>query len=263
MASARPGHAPRAGLVPLGLLLFGAFVCFAVGGGQARASGLQVAPTTLSLQANQNADGLWLSNTGDNVVHAQVRVYRWTQDEQGDQLVASRGLVISPPMLQLDSGDRQLIRVIRVGPPPGGIGATEAAYRLAIDELPVAASDGKPRTGLQFVLHYSLPIFIEPAGAAAAPAQLQWALRRIGEQAQLEVSNRGGRHAQLADLGFVDRNGRRTDIQPGLLGYVLPGATMRWMLKPSAATFAAGGTLEAMINGEKATQNLALADRPR
>jgi fimbrial chaperone protein len=36
---------------------------------------------------------------------------------------------------------------------------------------------------------------------------------------------------------------------------------MRWMLKPSAAVFASGGTLEAMINGEKATQNLSLADR--
>lgn len=263
MASARPGHALRAGLRLVGLLLADMFVCFAVGSEGAAASGLQVAPTTLSLRASQNADGLWLSNTGDNVVHAQVRVYRWTQDERGDQLVASRGLVISPPMLQLASGDRQLIRVIRVGPPPSGAGATEAAYRLAIDELPVAAADGKPRAGLQFVLHYSVPIFIEPADASVAPAQLQWALRRVGEQVQLEVSNRGGSHAQLADLGFVDQSGRRTDIQPGLLGYVLPGATMHWMLKPSAATFVGGGTLEAMINGEKATQNLALADRPR
>jgi hypothetical protein len=38
---------------------------------------------------------------------------------------------------------------------------------------------------------------------------------------------------------------------------------MQWMLKPPAAAFPAGGTLEAMINGEKAAQNLSLADRSR
>ena len=162
-------------------LCSGLLVSLLAAGGSADASGLQVAPTTLSLKASQNADGLWLSNTGDSVVHAQVRVYHWTQDSQGDQLAESRGLVVSPPMLQLTAGDRQLVRVIRVGAPPNGAGAVEDAYRLAIDELPVNAQ-GKP--GLQFVLHYSVPIFVEPAGAAAAPAQLQWSLQRIGEQAQ-------------------------------------------------------------------------------
>ncbi|HEY0198242.1 MAG TPA: molecular chaperone [Rhodanobacter sp.] len=226
--------------------------------GLTHASGLQVAPTTLSLKASQNADGLWLSNTGDSVVHAQVRVYHWTQDSQGDQLVPSPGLVVSPPMLQLAIGDRQLIRVIRVGAPPNGSGAVEDAYRLAIDELPI---DAQGKKGLQFVLHYSLPIFIEPAGAVIAPPQLQWSLQRNGEHVLLQVSNHGDGHAQLAGLSYIDAAGHRTDLTPGLLGYVLPGATMRWMLKPPAAVFVGGGTLEAMINGEKATQNLSLADR--
>lgn len=225
----------------------------------ASASGLQVAPTTLSLKASQNADGLWLINTGDNVVHAQVRVYHWTQNDQGDQLVDSRGLVISPPMLQLAAGDRQLIRVIRTGAPPNGAGAVEDAYRLAIDELPI---DVQGKQGLQFVLHYSVPIFIEPAGTTAPP-QLQWNLLRRGEQVMLRVSNHGGSHAQLAALSYIDTSGHRTDINPGLLGYVLPGATMQWMLKPPAAVFSAGGILEAMINGEKAAQDLPLADRSR
>ena len=228
--------------------------------GLAAASGLQVAPTTLSLQASQNADGLWLSNTGDGVVHAQVRVYHWTQDANGDQLTPSRGLVVSPPMLQLAVSDRQLIRVIRVGPPPSGAGAVEDAYRLAIDELPI---DAQGKQGLQFVLHYSVPIFVEPAGAGAAPAQLQWNLQQDGEHVVLQVSNHGGSHAQLAALDYIDAAGHRTEINPGLLGYVLPGATMRWMLKPAAAVFSNGGSLEVMINGEKATEKLSLADRPR
>jgi fimbrial chaperone protein len=237
-----------------------ALLALAVASGSATASGLQVAPVTLSLQPAQNADGLWLSNTGDSVIHAQVRVYHWSQDASGDQLAPSQGLVISPPMLQLAVGEPQLVRVIRLGAPPNGPGAVEDAFRVAIDELPV---DMHGKKGLQFVLHYSVPVFVEPAGPAAAPPALHWALQRDGDHAVLEVGNTGGSHAQLASLSFINRAGQRSEITPGLLGYVLPGATMRWVLKPPVAVFASGGTLEASINGEKATQKLSLADRPR
>jgi fimbrial chaperone protein len=240
-----------------------ALLALAIASGGAAASGLQVAPVTLSLLPAQNADGLWLSNTGDSVIHAQVRVYHWSQDGSGDQLTPSQGLVISPPMLQLAVGEPQLVRVIRLGAPPNGAGAVEDAFRVVIDELPV---DMHGKKGLQFVLHYSLPVFVEPAGSAgsaAAPPLLRWSLQRDGDHAVLEVGNAGGSHAQLAGLSFIDSAGRRSEITPGLLGYVLPGATMHWVLKPPVAVFASGGTLEASINGAKATQTLSLADRPR
>ena len=74
---------------------------------------------------------------------------------------------------------------------------------------------------------------------------------------------RGGTHAQLANLNFTDAAGHRTELTPGLLGYVLPGAQMRWTLKPAAKVFASGGTLETMINGQTVQQNISLADSPR
>ena len=226
----------------------------------AAASGLQVSPVSLSLQPRQNAEGLWLSNTGENVVHAQVRVYRWTQDGGAEQLTPSRGLIVSPPMLQIAPGDRQLIRVIRPGAPAGGSGAAEEAYRVIVDELPV---DAEKRKGLQFVLRYSLPVFIEAAGSASPQPQLRWTLRRDGERTLLEVSNNGAVHAQLAELQFVDAAGQRTEAHGGLLGYVLPGAQMRWVLKPPAAVFASGGAFQVMINGHMARQDVSLVDGPR
>lgn len=229
--------------------------------GAASASGLQVSPVSLTIQPTQNAEGLWLSNTGDNVVHAQVRVYRWTQEGREDRLTASRGLVVSPPMLQLAAGDNQLIRAIRLGAPPSGAGAVEEAYRVIIDELPVDTTEGKK--GLQYVLRYSVPIFVEPAGAPASAPQLQWTLRPEGGKAMLEVANIGGTHAQLADLNFTDAGGHRTAVHAGLLGYVLPGAQMRWAVKVPPVALAAGGTWEAMINGTTGAQNIPLADRPR
>lgn len=223
--------------------------------GSAQASGLQVSPVSLTLQPTRNADGLWLSNTGTNVVHAQVRVYHWTQQGGVQQLTPSQGLVASPPMLNLASGDKQLIRVIRIGPPPTGTDAAEDAYRISIDELPV---DDSGKAGLQFVLHYSVPVFVEPAGVPPTTPSLQWKLRRAGDRMQLQVDNSGTGHAQLAGVSYVDPSGHRIEIAKGLLGYVLPKGDMRWELKQPAASFVNGGHFEATVNGGPVTQSTAL-----
>lgn len=241
---------------PLTGLLLGAGLALT---GGAWASGLQVAPVSLTLAAAQTADGLWLSNTGTDMLHAQVRVYRWTQAGGEEQLTPSQELVISPPMLGIGAGDRQLVRVIRVGAPADG-GTVEGAYRLAIDELPLDQADKK---GLQFVLHYSVPVFVEPPGKASVAPVLHWQLQHDGEQVVLVVANSGDGHAQLADLSYVDQSGRRTPVAGGLLGYVLPGATMHWKLKQAATNFTGNGTLEATINGAQAKQTLTLAARAR
>lgn len=225
------------------------------------ATGLQVAPISLQLQAAQAADGLWLSNTGDAALHAQVRVYHWTQNGGEEQLTASRGLVISPPMLALAVDDRQLVRVIRVGAPPSGASAVEDAYRVVIDELPVAGEDDK--SGLQYVLRYSVPVFVEPVGKATVTPHLAWSLSRDGEHAVLEISNDGDGHAQLSALGFTDRAGKHTVVNTGLFGYVLPGGHMRWVLKAPAETFVGGGTFDLRINGNAAQQPVAMGATAR
>ena len=158
-------------------------------GGAAMASGLQVSPISLSLQAKQNASGLTLSNTGDKAIHAQVRVYHWSQNEEGDQLTASRGLLASPPMIKLQPGEKQLIRVIRASAPPSGVGAVEDAYRLSIDEIPVQSTDEK--TGIQFALSYSLPVFVQPVGVKQTSSKQQWkytvTLEKSGKNAKTNV----------------------------------------------------------------------------
>ena len=167
-------------------------------GTSASASGLQVAPVSIDVPATQNAEGLWLSNTGDTPVRAQVRVFRWTQENDADQLTPTKELLASPPMIELAVGERQLIRAIRLGAPPTG--GAEQAYRLIIDELP---SEDPARKGLQYVLRYSVPVFVQPLGAPASEPQLQWALQREGDKTLLEVANSGGTHAQLADLTYI------------------------------------------------------------
>lgn len=216
------------------------------------AAGLQVTPTTLTLPPRQPADALWLSNTGAAPLRAQVRVLRWLQENGEERFEPSQGLAISPPMLELAPGARQLVRVIRLGAPP----PSEAAYRLIVDELPPARSEAD--NGLQFVLRYSVPVFLAPAGAAPSPPQLRAQLSFDQQRPWFTVANRGGLHAQLADLTFVDAQGHRHAIAPGLLGYALPGQHMRWALQAPADLLRGPGTFKARINGESDEQALAL-----
>lgn len=226
--------------------------------GLAGASGLQVSPISLSLQARENASGLTLSNSGNDKVRAQVRVYQWLQDEKGEQLTPSRGLLASPPMIEINPGERQLIRIIRAKAPPQGTGAVEDAYRVLVNELPIKSDN--QTTGLQFALSYSLPVFVQPVGITKTSPQLLWSthLQPDGKEIKLRVSNSGNGHAQLAGLSFVDTAGNSTAINPGLLGYVLPGATMNWTLKIPPFVLTTGGNFKVMMNGTQTTPNVTM-----
>lgn len=238
----------RAACVALALAMLPGLATTAV------AASLQVAPTSVELQASETGEAVWLSNTdADTPVRAQVRLFRWTQHNGEDTLEPTRDLAISPPLVELAGGARQLVRVIRTGPPPTD---TETSYRIIVDEVPDGTA--ADRTGLQFLLRYSIPVFVLPAGEAPITYQLAPRLEHDGDAATLVVTNHGGRHAQLADLAYVDAGGNRHELLSGLVGYVLPGQTMRWALPASASRYADGGRFQVRINGEAAEQTLAL-----
>ncbi|AZR31578.1 fimbrial biogenesis chaperone [Xanthomonas vasicola] len=206
----------------------------------AHAASLQLAPTSLSLSAQQAADGLWLSNSGSAPVQVQTRAYRWTQRDGQDQLEPTQDLLVSPPMRTLAAGERQ---VIRAGPAPTG---QEHCYRIIVDELPSADAD---RKGMQFVLRYSVPIFLLPPGTTEpTPTLSAQVVAGSDGKAQIQISNTGNGHAQVADLRHQIDGATKTTLN-GLVGYVLPGQTMRWSLGAPLAQFGRG-TIIARINGE-------------
>jgi fimbrial chaperone protein len=212
------------------------------------ASGLQVSPIGLRLATTAQADALWLTNTGSDPVHAQVRVFHWTQVEGKDVLEPSRDLVVSPPMVTIAPGDRQMVRVIRQVSPPSG---TEASYRVIVDELPIDAGD---HPGLKFVLRYSVPVFLAPVGDPSVKVALQTTWEDSAEGPMLRVSNTGSGHAQIADVVWHGAKGQQRILIPGLVGYALPGSTMSWHLPPGASH--AGGAVKARINGETSESTL-------
>ena len=224
---------------------------------EAHATGLQVAPTSVSVAADRSAAGLTLRNTGPAPLHAQLRVFRWHQEDGEDRLEATTDIALSPPMAEVAPGGHQLVRVVRPGAPPDGV---EASYRIIVDEIPGEGdgpAHGQESTGLRFVMRYSIPLFLVPAGVDAPTPALRARVAGGGRGRFLEIGNEGRGHAQVADLVFVGADGRRTVIAPGLSGYVLPGRHRRWRL-PERLDTPPGGAFKARINGESVERTLAL-----
>jgi len=209
----------------------------------AQAAGLSVTPISLEFTAGTQVQALWLSNTGEQKLDAQLRAYAWTQSQGADQLAPTRELLLSPPMISLQPGQKQLVRVIRGGPAP----SAEQAWRILVDELPTGAQ----QQGLNFVMQFSIPVF---AGTPAdAKPQTGWSLRREGGKRLLVTRNTGARRAKITELQIFDAQGRSLLQRPGLLGYVLPGAERRWPLEPQQDS---ATEVQAQINGETIRQKL-------
>lgn len=222
------------------------------------ASSLQVSPILLEFAPQSQAQALWLRNTGDAPLRAQVRVMRWIQAEGTETLEATRELIASPAVLEVAAGERQLVRIVLLQQPQD---PQERAYRLIVDELP--GDTQQESSGLQFLLRYSIPVFVggparpAPANATSPSPPVPVALSATWQDGQLSVTNIGPRRVRLSQLTWVNPDGSRAPVVPGLLGYALAGQRMQWPLElPKAAK--AGGTLHARFDNDPQEQPLPL-----
>ncbi|HEY4297377.1 MAG TPA: fimbria/pilus periplasmic chaperone [Paraburkholderia sp.] len=235
----------------------------------ALAESLQVAPIRVDFAAADQTQVLWLSNTGDGPLHAQVRVFAWSQATGKDDLAPTHDLIASPPMVSIAPHGRQLVRLVRLaGLPPPAAGGAEQSYRLLVNEVPTA--DEKPVTsGLHFLLQYSVPVFLTTqaaAGATAPPAavdtsHLRVRLHRLPDgHTSLTVSNSGTTHVKISDLSLLDGHGDQHMLVPGLFGYVLAGETMSWPVDLPLTQSIGDARITARFNDETHAQLLHVVD---
>lgn len=194
----------------------------------AMAANLQISPLGLTLSPQQKVDSLRIKNAGTEPVRLQMRAFAWSQVDGKTIEAPTTNVQFGPAMVVIAPGATQVVRVIRTVPTQ----PTEQTYRIVISELP-----GKAMTesGAQFLLNYNLPLFYRPAGTAPA-------LFSSWDDNTLVVTNRGQATAKLDTLAV---DGALS--QGGLVGYVLPGSTMRFPQKKR------GATVKINVNGEAAT----------
>ena len=217
------------------------------------AASLQVAPISVAFSPQEKAKEIWLTNTSERPIRAQTRVLIWSQVAGQDQVNPTRDLVASPSITEIKAGEQQLIRIIRIAPQNT---AVEQTYRLLIDELP-SSGQADAQTGLQLLLQYSIPVFIQPTDSIAMRNGLTL-LNQVNFQyqnQQLIVKNNAKSHIRISELTYINPNGERIPLINGLVGYALAGQSMRWEI-PESKKILPNGKFEARINSDGSAQML-------
>lgn len=249
-------------VIPVARLL-ASFSAILPGAAIAQAGAVLIWPVDPAIEAAQRATALWLENPGKAPIQLQVRVFGWQQSDAGDHYVAQNEVVGTPPMVRIEPGKRQLVRLTRTQPAPAG---AELAYRVIVDEipLPAATADQADAARIQFRMRYAIPLFSYGDGrsrpgpglggsSSATTQALGWRVVTEGGKRFLEMHNAGQTHVRLVNASF---EADKKPFAPGLLGYVLAGATMRWPLPDGTGN----GVLRLSVNGEAVTMGAVAGD---
>jgi fimbrial chaperone protein len=203
----------------------------------AHAQSLEVAPVRIEMAAGQTTTVVTVTNRGMQPVGVQARAFGWNQSANADHLSPTKDVLLSPPIAEIAPGETQLIRILVRKP----AGATEATYRLLIDQIPPAqtATSG---FAVQIALRLSLPIFVQPPRRVAS--DLEWrVVSSDGTRAELVARNRGGRHVRLSKLTLVGPSAPDLGLPNTTAAYVLPGAERRWPISGKLAALKQGTAL--------------------
>lgn len=209
------------------------------------AQGLQVSPVSVTIE--ERASILRLANVDERPLTAQVRVFRWLQDDEGDILEATEEVLASPPFVRIAPDSEQVIRLVRFSGEALDMADCERSYRVIVDELPTMVPE--QQSGLQYLLRYSVPVFLRDADCTASEPVLDWSIGVSGGNASLNVVNSGEMRAQLARVTYITPDGERIPLNEGLMGYVLAGSHRQFGLTQGISAFVAGGQIEVWVNG--------------
>ncbi|WP_422882422.1 fimbrial biogenesis chaperone [Pantoea agglomerans] len=201
------------------------------------ANSVMIWPIDPAINPEEKASELWLENRGNSTTMMQIRVFSWQQNNGQEQYQTQQQVIASPPMVRMEPGQKQLVRLIKQTPPPAG---KELAYRVVLDEIPTPRNPGENQAGLTFQMRYSVPLFVYGTGLntdSARPA-LRWQQISEGGRRWLQLTNSGSGHARLSNVAIGGRK-----LGEGLYGYVLADSYHRWPL-----TSPVSGELTAEVN---------------
>ncbi|MDL4913999.1 MAG: molecular chaperone [Enterobacterales bacterium endosymbiont of Blomia tropicalis] len=193
------------------------------------ANSVMIWPIDPTINPDDKASELWLENRGNATTLMQVRIFEWQQVNHKEQYQTQQQVVASPPLVRIEPGQRQLIRLIKQTPPAAG---KEQAYRVVLDEIPTPRSAGDNQAGLNFQMRYSVPLFVYGNGVDrdSTKPDLSWQVVTVGKERYLQLTNRGNGHARLSNLAIGGRK-----LGHGLFGYVLANSSNRWPLNTAVS----------------------------
>jgi fimbrial chaperone protein len=195
----------------LGLLVLLAFSASALAGGFA------VVPLRADLGKNRTSS-LTVTNT-EEAKTFEVRAVSWKQKNRTDSYEQTGDLLLAPATFRLEKGASQVVRIQLNRP----LDAAEHAYRVFIDEVPVA-KEIKPNT-LKTVVSMAIPVFVAPASGPIAKGQAALKASLAKDVISIELSNSGKANLKLREWVLTSPKAGELLKVPSA-AYVLSGNTL-------------------------------------
>ena len=168
-----------------------------------------IQPVVVELAPRQRAVAVsvTLSESAPAPIRLQAELLRWKQDLEGHPVtVPSDDLIVSPPLADLQPGQRQVFRIALRGPPSN----QEIAYRLILEDIADADAAASAAQGMaiNFRMRYDLPVLVAPVGkvqnalrwSACASAAAKPAAEAVAAEACVRVLNTGNRRVKVQML---------------------------------------------------------------
>lgn len=168
-----------------------------------QAGSFRITPLRVQFDDNNQTTQLSIENNSQQTVTLQTSVMRWQQEGDRDNLTPSHDIFVSPPILMLAPGGRQVIRLRYMQDMP----TSETAYRLYLQDT---AARSQQSGGANMAVRIGLPVFVSPNGIEPEP--------RIESRHQdgiwsVRVSNSGSANFRVIGLDAFRGNADRDDLK--------------------------------------------------
>jgi len=184
--------------------------------GSTLAGGFAVVPLRAEIGKNRTSS-LTITNT-EEAKTFEVRAVSWTQKNRTDNYAQTDHLLLAPATFRLEKGASQVVRIQLNRP----LDAAEHAYRVFIDEVPVA-QEIKPNT-LKTVLSMAVPVFVSPASGPITKGQATLKASLAKDVIHIELSNTGKANLKLREWVLTSKAGEL--LKAPSAAYVLSGNTL-------------------------------------
>lgn len=187
-----------------------------------------------------------LSNNEQTLpIRVQVRIFKWTKDDKGEDILEpTRDVIASPPTAKIDPQKKYTLRITRLKPAPI---AGEESYRLLIDELPPAIDPNTNQQGVTILLRASLPVIFNSEDSAP---KIDWKVSSQDGKLVVRGTNNGTRHVRLSQFAVSGPKGETPIEAAGSNVYLLPGKTFTWTSAAGAPAYPAGTTVTVLAARE-------------
>lgn len=194
-------------------------------------SAVTIWPLMPSIKSGDRATAIYLENTSSETKSFQIRVRDWTTDAGNDVMQAQSNIMASPAMLEIDAGQRQLVRLVYLAESHVPTFPTEQSYRVIVDDI---SERTELEGNINMRMRYILPLFVGASDGLAtiSSEHVQAKIELQNDKVTLVVQNSGQRHLRLSSMSIL-KEGELLTEHDGLLGYVLPQSSNSFALPES------------------------------